>query len=237
MQQISENVYQMTVFGFVNLFVLRGPNGIAVIDTAVGAQTVDILTRELATINASLNDIKHILLTHWHFDHCGGLAALQKAVPTARTYAGQRDAHVITGEQKGSYPPRSSLSGGDWLFSFLLASQPLAARVDTRLHEGDALDNVFPDLRVIDLPGHTHGQVGFHLPSRRLLIAGDSMGHYPTYLGMPFRAPSIDWAQVPHSIRKVAALNLHTLAVGHGNAILGDAAAKVNGLVARMGAG
>lgn len=216
MQKVTDRVYQLLIAGFVNVYVIAAGDGVAIVDTGIGAGLVDTLKKELPVVGLSFNDIRHVLITHAHFDHVGGLVALQKALPTARTYAGRRDAPVIRGELPLRYADRKNLRGMDWLMSFMLAKASTPARVDQELADGDALDAVLPGLRVVELPGHSVGQVGFWWEQRKLLFAGDSMGTYPFIgVGMPFRAPSPDWDEAKRSVRKAANLGVDVLCPGH----------------------
>ncbi|CAG0981735.1 putative metallo-hydrolase YflN [Anaerolineae bacterium] len=236
MQQIHSHIYQITLLGFVNVYLITGADGVVVVDAGVSKGTVTSLQKNLAALGLKLADVRHILTTHAHFDHVGGLKTLHEAVPQAKIYASPYERKIVTGEAKIAYPPRSELRGMSWLMSLMLAGQSKPVQVDGLLEEQTDLDFVLPGLKVINLPGHTFGQVGFYLPEAHLLIGGDVMMHLLPRLGltMPFRAASIDWKACIESIHKVEALNLHTLALGHGPALMGNAAAVVKTLVKKI---
>lgn len=236
MQQIHSHIYRITLLGFVNVYIINSRDGVVVVDAGVSKGTVTSLQKNLAALGLKLDDVRHILTTHAHFDHVGGLKALHEAVPQAKIYASPYERKIVTGEAKLAYPPRSELRGVSWLMSFMLAGQSKPVQVDGLLEEHTNLDFVLPGLKVITLPGHTLGQVGFYLPDAHLLIGGDvMMGILPRLgLTMPFRAASVDWKACIQSIRKVDALNLHTLAMGHGPALVENAAAAIKTLVEKI---
>ena len=111
--------------------------------------------------------------------------------------------------------------------------QPTAP-VARELREGDVLDEVHLGLRVVHLPGHSPGQVGFWSEKQGFLIGGDVLMHLPWRLTLPFRAFTTDWEEAKRSVKKVAALQVQTLCLGHGEPYVGNAAAKVDKVVRRL---
>ncbi|MDF1565522.1 MAG: hydroxyacylglutathione hydrolase [Deltaproteobacteria bacterium] len=86
------------------------------------------------------------LLTHHHWDHLGGLAALLARHPGARVIASAHDARE--GRIEGV---TEALEDG--------------ARFELLDEEGVALH----------VPGHTHGALAFHLPALGVLFTGDTL--------------------------------------------------------------
>jgi glyoxylase-like metal-dependent hydrolase (beta-lactamase superfamily II) len=225
MYAINERVFVITRF-YTNIYIINIGSGLVLIDTHFSSSVVDTLQQSLPKHGFSLNQITHILITHAHFDHVGGLAALQKAV-NARTYAHRRDALIVRGEQSISYARRDDMQGIDWLMTYFMPSSAPPARVDVELKEGDRLDGILPDWEVVELAGHSYGQIGFWWQAQRLLIGGDVMMHLPWGLTMPPRAASPDWTAAKQSVRKIAAMGVETLCLGHGSPIIGGAAHKI----------
>jgi glyoxylase-like metal-dependent hydrolase (beta-lactamase superfamily II) len=235
MKPISNHVYAfLTKRAYVNFYVVANDDGLTVIDIALSAADVDTLKTGLRTRGWKLSDVKRILITHAHTDHVGGLAELQYRCPEARTYAHQRTAPVLRGEETIAFADPATLRGFSRLMHRFIRGVAQPARVDRELQDGDSLDEVLPGLQAVHLPGHSYGHTGFWWPEGRLLIGGDVMMHYPWGLRMPLRAPSPDWEEAKQSIHKVAEMDVDVLCLGHGQPILDEAHVQIKQLSARI---
>jgi glyoxylase-like metal-dependent hydrolase (beta-lactamase superfamily II) len=98
---------------------------------------------------------------------------------------------------------------------------PAVTSVET-FGDGDRLD-VPGRPRVLHVPGHTEGEVAFHLPDREVLLCGDALAtvDFETWSG---HAPQLmprwldeDHEQARRSIRRLDSLGEVTLLPGHGD--------------------
>ncbi|MCI5047492.1 MAG: MBL fold metallo-hydrolase [Aquisalinus sp.] len=143
---------------------LLGQNSIAVIDP--GPANDDHLAALLAA--AGNGKITHIVVTHTHKDHCGGVAALKEA--TGASVYGSR-AHP---ENDGMNAPALD-EGAD-----------LTYRPDEVLADGDVLDTDEWHLETLATPGHISNHLCFALPAERVLFTGDHiMGWATTVVAAP----------------------------------------------------
>ena len=99
----------------------------------------------LAEVGVAPADIAHVVVTHLHFDHAGGLTRPELVFPNARV-------HVQRREWEDALANRSTMTR-TYLRSHL---DPIAGQVE--LHDGMA--EVLPGLWVAPLLGHTWGQQG-----------------------------------------------------------------------------
>jgi hydroxyacylglutathione hydrolase len=105
-------------------------------------------------------EISHILLTHSHFDHVGGLAELKAETPVP-IYIHPEAVTML------------SLAGqvaNQW---GLAIPEPPAA--DEMLHDGQTLRVGQIGLEVLYTPGHAPGHVAFYLPDYRVVFSGDAL--------------------------------------------------------------
>ena len=85
---------QHVALGFVSAYVLVRGTEAAIVDTGVegsGAAINDALTM----MGLMPADVRHIVLTHNHGDHVGGLGELEAAMTNATVYAGAGDVDSI----------------------------------------------------------------------------------------------------------------------------------------------
>lgn len=101
-----------------------------------------------------------VLLTHGHFDHIGGVRALQDAFG-AKVYIHESDAGML----KSNRMSLAVLTGG--------LVKP--AEADVLLRGGETLRLAGLTLDVIHTPGHTKGGVCYALKSERKLFVGDTL--------------------------------------------------------------
>ncbi|MEQ8676504.1 MAG: MBL fold metallo-hydrolase [Aggregatilineales bacterium] len=238
MKHLVGNVYGiLTQFGFLNSYVLTLDDGVAVIDIGLDRKHVERLFDGLKKFGWSETDIKHIFITHAHYDHCGGLADLQRQV-NATTYAHRLDAPIIRGEKQPSLANPDELSGIPRLmYNVVFRNPPTStpARVDIELGNDDTLDAIYPGMQIVHLPGHSYGQIGVWLSQEKMLIGGDVMMRTPFRLTMPIRAASPDWSAAKDSIRKVGSMGVDALFLGHGQPITTGAATQIDKLVRHIG--
>ena len=144
-----------------------------------------------------------ILLTHAHFDHIGGIPALQAAFPGLPVYVGDADRAVIT-------HPLNRLPPG---YPAIKSIMDLKSAGD--LKAGQSLD-----VEVIDTPGHTPGGVCYYFPPSTkhqapgTLFSGDTL-----FAGSVGRTdlPGGDMATLMASLQKLTALPDGTVVIpGHG---------------------
>ncbi len=230
MQQITDGVW-IANLGIANIGILELPSGgLAIIDTGETGSSEKI-AKALAKNNWTLQDIKHILITHAHFDHVGDLEKLVQA-SGAIVWAHAKETRVIRGLEKQQLPADATLNGfSRWLKT--KARTPPVGVVHRELQGATNLETIMAGLRAIPLPGHAPGQLGYYLESNRTLFGGDfCMNLFG--LRTPFAAFTLDMREAKRSIAVAAKLEPSNLIVGHGKPILQVAAGALENLSRRL---
>ena len=217
-------------FPVVNAYLVRTSDGIAIVDTGP-AGSEDEIVRALAAIDATLAELRHIVLTHSHKDHAGSAASLA-AMSGAVVLAGSRDARVIAGDAP---EPDPRITPEERPFYEAVAptippAPPVA--VDRVLHEGEVLEWGAPAAKVVEAPGHTPGSIAIYFPDERVLLTGDniaSLGSQPI-LG-PFNVARGDAIA---SFHKLTHLDVDIACFGHGAPLVGEASSALRAAAARL---
>ena len=218
--------------GFVNVFLLETSDGLMLIDTGMSGNMMDTIAADLSKHGRSVEDIRHIFITHAHVDHIGGLAHMQ-TLTNAHTYAHRREAAIIRGEAQVQYARPEDLGFlGRTFGSRMLSTSPIPpARVDSEVKEGDPILDVF---EVIELPGHAYGHIGLLWPEKKVLFGGDTVFNLPWGFTKPLAPATPDMPEAIRSIKKAAALDIDTLCICHGSPVVEDTSAKLRKFAARF---
>jgi len=134
------------------LLICRETNQAAVIDPSWDGEAIAGILDEKEA------ELTHILLTHAHFDHVGGLDALKKVKP-APIYI-----HSDAVEMLKQAPHSAAF------FNLQFPSPPLP---DKFVEEGDQLQVGNLILETLFTPGHAPGHVSFYLREYGVLFDGD----------------------------------------------------------------
>jgi hydroxyacylglutathione hydrolase len=115
-----------------------------------------------ATLEEEGLELTHILLTHAHFDHVGGLAQLKEAYTAVPIYI-----HPEAVPMLGAAPMQAAMFGLKIPNDMPQPDEPLA--------EGDIIAVGNLRLHVLYTPGHAPGHVSFYEPTYKILFSGDAL--------------------------------------------------------------
>jgi glyoxylase-like metal-dependent hydrolase (beta-lactamase superfamily II) len=228
--KIAPGVYSMgqEEGGQVRAYLLESGNKLTLIDTLYDDDGKRVLL-EIESLGYEPTDLKHIILTHAHKSHVGGVAAL-KAVSGATVCSHEWEVDIIAGRRPAtrvSLMPRRPFEVYRLQLGLALGlgkHQP--CEVDQRLKAGDHIG----PLQVVETPGHTPGSLSFWWADRRALFAGDVITTWPEVAaGWP--GLTLNNARNLRSVRDLTDFgNAEILCTGHGEPITHDAAATIRAL-------
>jgi glyoxylase-like metal-dependent hydrolase (beta-lactamase superfamily II) len=182
-----------------------------------------------------------VLVTHAHPDHVGGAAALRAACG-GEVWGPELERAWIEHPELGGppRPPGAHLSWAQRWLAKLPVAAPQGVPLARGLRPGEGLDEVRAGMSVINLAGHTPGQIGFWLPQERVAIVGDALMHLLPWLHPPFAAFTSDMRMAERSVARLVALGPRVLIPGHGPPLVaageGDLAQQLRRAQARFAA-
>lgn len=129
-------------------YLITTPQGHILLDGGF-AETPPIIEKNITELGFRVHDVKYLLNSHAHYDHCGGLAEL-KRISGARMVASRADAEVLESGRQRNY------SIPDSLFP--------AVKVDRLIDDGEKVQLGGVTLTAILTPGHTKGCTTWTMP-------------------------------------------------------------------------
>jgi hydroxyacylglutathione hydrolase len=200
----------------INAFVVKaGSHGpAAMIDSGPPQASIESIISALQPVGIEFNNIVCVLHTHGHIDHIGGDRLFRESGRAQLMI--HRDDAVFLEDRARSFD-RSYTPGKrnvEFHRSRFLAEIGPNMTVDHYLEDGEVLElGNGVKLRVIHLPGHTPGSVGFYWEKEAVLVCGDSIPGLSTRGG--FLPIVEDLPAYLKTIEKVKRLPLTRLILGH----------------------
>ena len=161
--------------GTDNSYLITDGQNAVLFDTASGANFQQVLDE------CSKYNLKLIVLSHPHFDHAENADALSKHFNIPVAY-NEKDDNIF--DDYNSQPLRSY-----GLVGFVVLKMSLKVLAQTKVNrpenrffvkEGDTFAEYgFPDLRVVELPGHSNGSIGL-LAGDEAILVGDALDNWIT---------------------------------------------------------
>jgi glyoxylase-like metal-dependent hydrolase (beta-lactamase superfamily II) len=218
--------------GPVNVYLFWGCGNVTLVDTGT-CLTVRRLKKEMVRLGLTFADITHIVLTHGHMDHQGGVRTIAKHCGEQLAVCAHRD--EIEAIQAGGDAPLKAyrrflgLTGTPAplrlaILVMLFWSQRLtrACRVNHSLENGDRLKLGDYEAIVVATPGHTRGSISLFLPEEKVLFPGDHILGHITPNALPMLESSAplpvrrSQAEYYKSLEVIAALDPEIIYPAHG---------------------
>jgi hydroxyacylglutathione hydrolase len=189
-----------------NIYVITGKHP-SIVDCGTGLHAAYV-EKTIARI-IDLTDIDQIILTHEHYDHCGGVKHLyQRGNEAAKIIA-----HLDASEK---------IEKGDSSFAQLLGGVMPKIPVDQKVRDGDLLILGDDSFRVLHTPGHTPGSMCLYSEQTKSLISGDTVFSHGAFGRYDF--PGGDPRALSKSIERLATLDVVNLYPGHQSIVEGEGA-------------
>jgi glyoxylase-like metal-dependent hydrolase (beta-lactamase superfamily II) len=233
-EQVTDHIYRMEVpFEVVGpvvvpvaMWLVTHRENWTLVDTGPPESANDLVRAVRETTGG--RGVRRVLLTHAHYDHAGGLAALQLAWNPA-VICHRDEAPFVTGQ--ADYRQQSARGAGFWIGRFFLRVSRWQMPVSLEVEGGQAADG----MAVIHLPGHTPGQIGFLHPEDGAVICGDAVMNLNGRLSPPFAIATPEPRIAEASIVRLGELDYDHLLPSHGPPIFGQGRQAVLDYLDRRG--
>jgi glyoxylase-like metal-dependent hydrolase (beta-lactamase superfamily II) len=223
------DTHQLGTSGIVAATAVEIRKGLVLFDTG-SESTFDNLAAELGRIGFAPADVRHVFLSHIHFDHAG--AAWRFAELGATIYVHPRGApHLID--------PAKLIASAERIFGDDMQRlwgriAPVPGQNVHVLHDGEVVHVPPFDIRAIETPGHaSHHNI--YVWEDNLFggdIAGVRLGHGPPV--PPFVPPELHIESWLESLEKIRAINPAKLYLPHFGLVPDSIPAHVDAMEERV---
>jgi len=180
-----------------NIYIINGAIP-TIIDCGTGLYN-DIVIKKIKKI-IDIKQIKQIILTHEHYDHCGGVKKLCDEI-------GQKPkivAHLKTSEK---------IERGISIFAQMLGGKMPKINIDTKIKSEKIINIGDEYLKILFTPGHSPGSICLYNENEKTLISGDTVFSYGSF--GRYDLPGGSYNLLKKSIERLSLLKIENLYPGH----------------------
>jgi glyoxylase-like metal-dependent hydrolase (beta-lactamase superfamily II) len=186
------------------------------VETGPGT-SVDALSASLDGLGIAATELAHVVVTHIHLDHAGGVGALSARFPSATIWVHERGARHLADPSR-LVASATRVWGEREMREFFLPVEPVEADRIRSLHDGDAIQMGDRSLAVLDTPGHASHHVALVDSRSGAVFTGDALGiHVPDLpvLRPATPPPDFDLERYVASIDRIRAAARSVLLFAH----------------------
>lgn len=171
-----------------NIMIIKKGKYNVLVDTGF-ADTIDTLKNTLKSAGLEFKDITHVILTHAHFDHIGGLIQNEKAVfPNADIYINEKEYDYFCKSDLNKVSANAKKS--------MQNVRDILSKYDNRIkyYKEGVIDKNIKEITSIAAYGHTpgHSLINIKDKNKSLLFIADLFHIYNVQIKYPETAVSFD---------------------------------------------
>lgn len=188
-REVARGVYQIEIptpfsVGAVNIYLIEGDQLTLVDVGPMTSKAWDAVVSGMEQLGFALTDIKQIVLTHHHVDHCGLLEKMRR-LTNATTYAHPlavpyiemdpvfldfHDQFFMKLYRESGLP--EEMLGIIKKFNKLMMTFSEQSKIDGLLKHQEAVPGL-PQWQVLYTPGHSQSHLSLYRAQDRIMVAGD----------------------------------------------------------------
>jgi glyoxylase-like metal-dependent hydrolase (beta-lactamase superfamily II) len=180
-----------------NIYIIDGKIP-TIIDCGTGLYNEMII--EKINNKIDIHSIKQIIITHEHYDHCGGVKKLFEKI--------EAKPKIISHSKAAE-----KIEKGDSMFAKMLGGKMPKISVDFKVKNDDEIkigNNIY---QVFYTPGHSMGSICLYDKNTKSLFSGDTIFSHGSFGRYDF--PGGNLTLLKQSIEQLASLNVDNLYPGH----------------------
>jgi glyoxylase-like metal-dependent hydrolase (beta-lactamase superfamily II) len=188
--RLADDVWWFDYQG-VNAYLLRDDETLTLVDTGMPWHA-SRLERDITSTVGGLDAVDRVLITHFDFDHVGGLNRLANAGLDATVYIGEDDEPYLAGREKPTWRNRKGLLQRVTEITRSVPALPVETVAD-----GDDIAG----FEAYHTPGHTPGHTVFVHEAMSVAMVGDLVRESDGEFAVPPWYLNYDQEQAEASLR------------------------------------
>lgn len=205
-KKIADNVWKIYYGNFgSNCYFIKTIGKNILIDTS-GEENKQELISDLNKIKIKPAEIGIVLLTHLHYDHVGNIELFENA----RIYASEQEISDFKEQPLGTVLNENFI---EKVVDGEGKTKPTYEFIKVGGIKIESIENFkIKSIKIMQLPGHTRGSLGFYMPKEKILFSGDTL--FDEGIGRT-DLPTSNANEMGDSLEKLKNLDYEILCAGH----------------------
>jgi glyoxylase-like metal-dependent hydrolase (beta-lactamase superfamily II) len=149
----------------------------AIVETGP-ATSFEPVVAGLERLGVGRTDLAHVVVTHIHLDHAGGVWRIAERFPNATVWVHERGARHLADPTR-LLASVTSIYGAETMTSLFGPVEPVAAQRIRALGDGDLIELGRRHLETVSTPGHAKHHVALVDSATGAVFTGDALGIHP----------------------------------------------------------